>query len=118
MVDIVSADYFETLGVAPVYGRDFTLEEERPGTAARPVIISYTLWERAGFDRDILKQTVRINGQDYRRSSASRRSGFSGTTVDHRHGVSSCRSACTTRSKATSIRDDALPDSPIAATAR
>ncbi len=64
-IDIVTTRYFETLGVRPVYGRDFTLEEERPGTAARPVIISYTLWERSGFDRDILKQTVRLNGQDF-----------------------------------------------------
>ncbi len=64
LVDIISTDYFAALGVQPAYGRDFTLEEERPGTAARSVIISYTLWERSGFDRDILKQTVRINGQD------------------------------------------------------
>lgn len=65
LVDIISTGYFETLGVRPIYGRDFTMEEERPGTAGRPVIISYKLWERAGFDRDILKQTVRINGQDF-----------------------------------------------------
>jgi predicted permease len=64
LVDIISTDYFATLGVQPVYGRDFTLDEERPGTAARSLIISYALWERSGFDRDILKQTVRINGQD------------------------------------------------------
>ena len=65
LVDIISTGYFDALGVRPVYGRDFSLEEERPGTSARPVIISYKLWERAGFDRDILKQTVRINGQDF-----------------------------------------------------
>ena len=29
------------------------------------MIISYALWERSGFDRDILKQTVRLNGQDF-----------------------------------------------------
>ena len=46
MVDIVSRDYFAALGVAPVYGRGFTLDEERPGTTARPVIVSYALWER------------------------------------------------------------------------
>lgn len=65
MVDIVTTGYFQTLGVQPVYGRDFTAEEERPGTASRSVIIGYTTWERAGLDRDILKQTVRINGDDY-----------------------------------------------------
>jgi putative ABC transport system permease protein len=65
MMDIVSTGFFETLGVQPVYGRDFSMDEERPGTPARSVIISYKLWEKSGFDRDILKQTVRINGQDF-----------------------------------------------------
>ena len=64
-VDIVTTGFFETLGVQPVYGRDFTMDEERPGTAARSVIVSYKVWERSGLDRDILKQTVRINGQDF-----------------------------------------------------
>ena len=64
-VDIISTGYFETLGVRPVFGRDFTLDEERPGSALRAVIVSYKVWERSGFDRDILKQTVRINGQDF-----------------------------------------------------
>lgn len=65
MIDIITADYFTTMGVRPVYGRDFTVEEERPGTPARSAIINYKVWERSGFDPDILKQTVRLNGQDY-----------------------------------------------------
>jgi predicted permease len=64
-VDIVTTGFFKTLGVQPAYGRDFTMDEERPGTAARSVIISYKVWERSGLDRDILEQTVRINGQDF-----------------------------------------------------
>src|SRR5262245_57729787 len=64
-VDIVTTGFFETLGVQPVYGRDFTMDEERPGTPARAVIVSYKVWERSGLDRDIVKQTVRINGQDF-----------------------------------------------------
>ena len=64
-VDIVTTGFFETLGVQPVYGRDFTMDEERPGTPARSVIVSYKVWERSGLDRGILKQTVRINGQDF-----------------------------------------------------
>src|SRR6186713_2210810 len=31
LVDIITSGYFETLGVQPVYGRDFTRDEERPG---------------------------------------------------------------------------------------
>ncbi|MFA5907220.1 MAG: ABC transporter permease [Vicinamibacterales bacterium] len=64
-VDIISAGYFDALGVKPTYGRDFTRDEERPGTPARSVIVSYLHWQRTGFDRDILKRTVRINGDDY-----------------------------------------------------
>ena len=64
-IDIVTTGFFDTLGVQPVHGRDFTMEEERPGRAARSVIISYKVWERSGLDRDILRRTVRINGQDF-----------------------------------------------------
>jgi putative ABC transport system permease protein len=64
-VDIVTTGFFETLGVQPVYGRDFTREEEQPGTPARSAIVSYKVWERSGLDRGILEQTVRINGQDF-----------------------------------------------------
>jgi len=79
-VDIVSTGYFASLGVAPVHGRDFTLEDERPGTSARSLIISYRLWERAQFDRNILKQTVRINGDDYAIVGIAPK-GFGGTTA-------------------------------------
>ena len=65
IVDIISSSYFEALGVRPVLGREFSLDEERPGTAARPVIISYKMWERRDFDPNVLTGTVRINGQDY-----------------------------------------------------
>ena len=64
-VDLVTTAFFETLGVKPVYGRDFTLVEERPGTTARSVIVSYKVWERSGLDPAILTRTVRISGQDF-----------------------------------------------------
>ena len=80
MVDVVSKDYFAALGVAPVYGRGFTIEEERPGTAARSIIASYAVWERSGFDPGILKTTVRINGEDYAVVGVAP-PGFSGTTA-------------------------------------
>src|SRR5262245_4127141 len=64
-VDLVTTGFFETLGVKPAYGRDFTMEEEHPGTPARSVIVSYKVWERSGLDRAILSQTVRISGQDF-----------------------------------------------------
>jgi putative ABC transport system permease protein len=80
LVDIVTTGYFETLGVRPVFGRDFTLEEERPGTSLRSVIVSYKVWERSGFDPNILSQTVRLNGQDYAIVGVAPE-GFTGTTA-------------------------------------
>ena len=79
-VDIISTGYLEALGVKPIYGRDFTIEEERPGTPERPVIVSYKYWERARFDRGILTQTIRINGQDYGIVGVTPQ-GFGGTTA-------------------------------------
>ncbi len=57
----VSANYFSTLGVAPIRGRAFLPEEEQPGTAP-VVILSHRAWMRQGADPDIVGQQVRING--------------------------------------------------------
>ena len=40
-VGLVSSNYFDTLGVAPSRGRQFTPEEERPGRLAHVVVVSY-----------------------------------------------------------------------------
>jgi predicted permease len=80
MMDIVSAGYFETMGVRPVLGRDFTASEERPGTTDRSVIISHKRWERMGFDPNVLSKTERLNGQDYAIVGVAPQ-GFSGTTA-------------------------------------
>ena len=40
--EYVSADFFRVLGVAPVVGRSFTLEDESDDS--RPVILSYPFW--------------------------------------------------------------------------
>ena len=80
MMDVVSAGYFETMGVRPVLGRDFTASEERPGTTDRSVIISYKRWERMGFDPGVLSKTERLNGQDYAIVGVAPER-FSGTTA-------------------------------------
>src|SRR5262245_33034324 len=79
-VDIVTTGFFATLGVQPAYGRDFTIDEERPGTTARSVIVSYQVWERSGLDRGILTETVRLNGQDFAIVGVSPQH-FTGTTA-------------------------------------
>ena len=56
------AGVLQQLNVRPVLGRGFRAEEERPG-AAPTVILGHDLWQdRFGGSRDVLGQTVRING--------------------------------------------------------
>src|SRR3954470_21928834 len=64
-VSIVSANYFEVLGVAPVMGRVFTKEEEQPGRTASVVLVSYGYWTRHDRAASILGSEVLINGRSY-----------------------------------------------------
>ncbi|MGB7283677.1 MAG: ABC transporter permease [Candidatus Acidiferrum sp.] len=60
---IVSANYFDAIGVHPVLGRGF-LPGEDVGSAAHPVaVISYQLWQgRFKGDPEIIGKTQRLNG--------------------------------------------------------
>jgi predicted permease len=80
IVDVVSANYFETFGVAPVIGRTFTAVEERPGAPAFVAIASHSMWARTGFADDILGRTVVLNGRPFMLVGVTPR-GFAGTTV-------------------------------------
>jgi len=62
---VVTSNYFEVLGVAPVIGRPFTLEEEQPGRAAAVVLVSYGYWTRHNQDPAVLGSQVLINGRSY-----------------------------------------------------
>ncbi|MBO0860807.1 MAG: ABC transporter permease, partial [Chloracidobacterium sp.] len=61
--DYSTANLFPALGVAPVVGRSFTPEEDRPG--ASPVaLLSYGLWQRRfGGDPDIIGQSLTLEGE-------------------------------------------------------
>ena len=61
--NIVSANYFETLGVRLFRGRPFSLAEERPESAIPVTIVSYSLWKKLGQDPDLVGKTLRINGR-------------------------------------------------------
>jgi predicted permease len=62
---LLSADYFETLGVPLVAGRDFRREEERPG-AGWVTIITDRLWaDLFGRRPDILGTPLSMNGLSY-----------------------------------------------------
>src|SRR5256714_146631 len=64
-VSLVTANYFDVLGVAPVIGRTFTLDEEQPGRAASVVLVSYGYWTRHNRDTSILGSQIVINGRSY-----------------------------------------------------
>ncbi|HMG06185.1 MAG TPA: ABC transporter permease, partial [Chthoniobacterales bacterium] len=63
--DIVTANYFDVLGVAPVIGRTFTLDEEQPGRAASVALVSYGYWTRHDRDASVLGSQIQINGRSY-----------------------------------------------------
>ena len=70
-VEVVSSNYFDTLGVPLAAGRAFTREEERP-SARIPVVI-------VGADRAaLLGQTIKINSIDFTVVGVAPR-GFTGT---------------------------------------
>ncbi len=64
-VDIVTANYFETFGVAPAIGRGFTTEEERPGADIPVAVVSHGVWQRLGGSPDILGKEVQINLRNF-----------------------------------------------------
>ena len=62
-VDMVSANYFETLGVRMARGRPFTTAEERPGRPSLVTIVSDSYWRKTGADPEIIGKTVRLSGR-------------------------------------------------------
>ncbi len=62
---LVTAGFFQTLGVGALHGRTFAPEEYRAGNE-RVVIIGYGLWQRRfGADPNLIGRTLRLNGQQY-----------------------------------------------------
>src|SRR5438874_2193256 len=59
----VHANVFPILGVKPIFGRNFTAEEDRPN-GPNVVIIGYGLWQRRfGADPAVIGRKVQISGQ-------------------------------------------------------
>ena len=59
---IVSWDFFQTLGVEPVHGRAFLADEEAPGV--RVVILSHQTWTTEfGADPSLVGQRIMIGGE-------------------------------------------------------
>ena len=62
---LVSANVFSILGVAPALGRTFLPNEDQPGQE-HVVVLSDTLWQRR-FNRDpsIINRNIALNGESY-----------------------------------------------------
>jgi len=78
--DMVSSNYFDTMGVPVWQGRAFTAAEERPGAGIAAAIMSYSLWRRSGSDPGQLGKTLRVNGRIFTVVGIAPE-GFSGTTA-------------------------------------
>jgi predicted permease len=59
----ISENFLRILGVAPVFGRDFTAADNRPG-AEKVVLLSHQIWQREfGGAADVVGRSVRLNGK-------------------------------------------------------
>ncbi len=75
---IVSANYFDVLGVPVLQGRGFDAEEASPGRNVPVVVATYTYWKRTGFDPALVGSTIRINERPFTVVGITPR-GFTGT---------------------------------------
>ena len=61
----VSANLFEVLGVNPILGRTFRVEEETPGRD-QVIILGHGLWQRRfGSDPNLVGKTILLDGRSY-----------------------------------------------------
>jgi predicted permease len=62
---LVTHDFARVLGVAPILGRTFTAEEDRPN-GPKVVMLGFGLWRsRFGSARDVVGRSLRINSEPY-----------------------------------------------------
>ncbi len=65
-VEMVSGNYFQTLGVQPALGRFFGPPEDQAPGQANVIVISYSLWQRQfGASPDAVNKTVSVNGTPF-----------------------------------------------------
>ncbi|HET9525836.1 MAG TPA: ABC transporter permease [Pyrinomonadaceae bacterium] len=63
---VATADLFPLLGIAPLHGRTFVAEEDKPSTTGRVVILSQQLFQRRfNSDLSILNQTITLDGRPF-----------------------------------------------------
>jgi putative ABC transport system permease protein len=63
---VATADLFPLIGIAPLHGRTFVAEEDKPSTSGRVVILSQQLFQqRFNSDPSILNQTITLDGRPF-----------------------------------------------------
>ena len=63
---LVSANYFDVLGVPPALGRTFLPDEDQKPGGNSVVVLCYSLWaQKFGADPGIVGQTITLNGVGY-----------------------------------------------------
>jgi putative ABC transport system permease protein len=63
---VVNADLFPLLGVAPVIGRAFLPDEDKPGERGRVVVLSQSLFQRSfNSDPNIVNQSIVLDGKNF-----------------------------------------------------
>jgi putative ABC transport system permease protein len=63
ITNLASANFFDTLGVRLLLGRDFQSDDEQ-ASAPQAAILGYGVWKRDfGGDRNILGRSIRLDGQ-------------------------------------------------------
>ncbi len=64
--EVVSANYFDVMGVHPTLGRAFSAEEDREPNADPVVVLSHSLWQRRfASDPAILDKTIYLDGHSF-----------------------------------------------------
>src|SRR5947207_1568415 len=77
--DVVSSNYFSVMGVMPMQGRAFRVEEETPGDHSAVAIVSYNYWKRERLNPAMLGSTIMIDGRPFTVIGILPQ-GFTGTT--------------------------------------
>lgn len=61
----ITSNFFPLLGIQPMLGRSFTIDETKPGSD-HVAILSYPIWQsRFGGDRSVLNKEIQLNGEKY-----------------------------------------------------
>lgn len=65
-VTFAAADLWQVAGAAPLLGRVYTREHDRPGGDVRKTVLSFGLWQSAfGADRGVVGRTIRLGTAPY-----------------------------------------------------